>query len=454
MSTLCLMYLSVDKLYNGATLVNKSTGQENFTMASVKSLIGTRKKKTVRSAPRVKLGSKLQEPDWTGAEAWDGEKFHNFRRAASTFYYEHFKPAELYTHLFEWMKRNGYSKVDIQKARTAPTGRMSIVASYIARMLNLGMPDVHPAWNEHWESLAGTQGTLKPASDFVKKNIDELVEVGTGIEQEKKKEDKANANVYVPTIQEKMREASVAMAEEIDTTVEEWIRDRKTLDVKNFAPLSMLRKAQAKANHARLIRKFYEPEYDEFAELLGPKRKGDDLYDQLIEGYSHLSTAEKKQSLEVYKKIVDACDIIIGEQKLNKKPRKVKEKSADKLVEKLKFKASDTAYGIVSVKPTDIVGAEYVVIFNTKNRKVGYYQASNMDPRGLGRGGLGVKGTTIEGFKEENSLQKTLRKPNEQLALFTSTKTKALKEFKSINATETKLNGRMNEHCVILKVFK
>ena len=422
-------------------------------MASVKG-ITARKKKTVRSAPRVKHGSKLQEPDWTGADTWDGKKFHDFRRNASTFYYEHFKPTDLYPYLFDWMKNNGYSKTDIQKAKSAPNSKMSIVASYIARMLVRGMPDVHPAWNEYWESLAGTIGTPAPSSEFVKKHVDELVAVGTGVVQEKKQEEKANANVYVPSIQEKMREASIAMSEELDTTVEMWIKDRKTLDVKKFEPLSFLRKAQAKANHARLIRKFYEGEYEELVELLGPKRKGDDLYDQLIEGYSHLSLAEKKESLEVYKKIMDACDIIIGEQKLTKKPRKPKEKSADKLVEKLKFKASDTTYGIVSINPIEIIGAEHVIIFNTKNRKVGIYQASSMDPRGLGRGGLSVKGTTIEGFSEEASLQKTLRKPSEQIKLFTSTKSKALKEFKSIKSTETKMNGRMNEHCVILKVFK
>ena len=82
------------------------------------------------------------------------------------------------------------------------------------------------------------------------------------------------------------------------------------------------------------------------------------------------------------------------------------------------------------------------------------YVSSNNDPKHLGRGGFSVKGTTIGGFIEDQSLQKTLRKPQEQIKLFTGTRAKAVKEFGLLKTTETKLNGRFNEHCIILKAFK
>lgn len=68
--------------------------------------------------------------------------------------------------------------------------------------------------------------------------------------------------------------------------------------------------------------------------------------------------------------------------------------------------------------------------------------------------GLTVKGTSIRDFSETSSWQKTLRKPAEQLKLFTgNAKTKYQSAFDDIKATEIKLNGRLNEHIIILKAF-
>ena len=75
---------------------------------------------------------------------------------------------------------------------------------------------------------------------------------------------------------------------------------------------------------------------------------------------------------------------------------------------------------------------------------------------GLGRdgSGLSVKGTTMIRFKEDESLQKTLRKPQEQLPIFKKiTKRSLSKEFNAIKSVETKMNGRINEHTLLLKVF-
>jgi hypothetical protein len=51
-------------------------------------------------------------------------------------------------------------------------------------------------------------------------------------------------------------------------------------------------------------------------------------------------------------------------------------------------------------------------------------------------------------------MQKTLRKPAEQIKeLLTGGKPAARKVFKDIKATETKFNGRGNEHMLILKAW-
>ena len=150
----------------------------------------------------------------------------------------------------------------------------------------------------------------------------------------------------------------------------------------------------------------------------------------------------------MHKKIIDACDIVIVEQKATKAPRKVKQKSADQLVSKLKFKSNDSSYGIASVAPSGLIGAVAAVVFNCKNRKLGLYVAIDAD-------GFKVKGTTLLNFNEEVSTQKTLRKPGDVLPEFKKiTKPKALKTFKSLTTTDTKLNGRFNDETIILAVFK
>jgi hypothetical protein len=68
-------------------------------------------------------------------------------------------------------------------------------------------------------------------------------------------------------------------------------------------------------------------------------------------------------------------------------------------------------------------------------------------------GELRVKGTSLTGFDENKSVQKTLRKPEEQLKEFKSSGKVALRKFlEDIKAVDIKLNGRINEDTVLLKV--
>jgi hypothetical protein len=152
--------------------------------------------------------------------------------------------------------------------------------------------------------------------------------------------------------------------------------------------------------------------------------------------------------------LLDALDFVIEQGKAKRKPRVAKPKSADKQVNKVKFLAVDDKYKITSINPVEIVGASELWVFNVKTRKIGKYVAANIDPKGMGRDGTGlsVKGTTITGFDENLSIQKTLRKPEEQLKEFKAAgKVKLRKFLDEITTTDTKLNGRLNPDTVLLK---
>ena len=130
-----------------------------------------KKKKVVRGAPRVRRGDKLQAPKWDGWEDWDGRAIHRHREFSRQFYYENYKPADLYPHTWKWMAENGYTKEEIKNAKAAPNSTLSVTAGIIAKQLLDGMPDYSEKENEYWESLPGTMGSKRPVSEFLKVKI-------------------------------------------------------------------------------------------------------------------------------------------------------------------------------------------------------------------------------------------------------------------------------------------
>ena len=104
-----------------------------------------------------------------------------------------------------------------------------------------------------------------------------------------------------------------------------------------------------------------------------------DQWEQLKEGYA----PSKKKHIEKYMNAVGfifgELEFIIEKAKVNRKPRKKKVYSADKLVAKLKYLKVDSKYS-TSINPEDIIKANELWVFNVKTRKLGKYIASNIDP--------------------------------------------------------------------------
>lgn len=280
--------------------------------------------------------------------------------------------------------------------------------------------------------------------------IKTLAEEGNKIVEIKKEEEKVKKVKYIPSIQERLEEATIDKMEELDQWVDDWIRDPKKNPLKDKAPLALFRKLEINLGHARFIQMFYEGEMHELDELvnLPTKSKQDEMQQQLEEGYSNLSKPLRKELHSFYQRVFQALEIIRAEKKQTRAVRKPKQKSAQDLVKKLKFKPSDADYGIASVNPSELIGATAVVVFNCKNRKLGIYYAQE-------HATIQVKGTTLQFFDEKKSRQKTIRKPDEILPTWKKiTKHKLETQFGYLKTTDTMMNGRMNEDTVILKVFK
>jgi hypothetical protein len=259
-------------------------------------------------------------------------------------------------------------------------------------------------------------------------------------EAEKAKEaDKPTAGQ--PTIQERVRDAAYAMTDELEDAVESFQNDPESFDPKAFKVLNLLKGRQVKAAHARIIKTLYARDLAELEELASGEAD-----EQLREGYAHLSRKQVKNLIAFYQEIQAACDMLAQEAKVNRAPRAKKSVPKEKLIAKLKYKKTDEPLKLVSVNPTDILGASELWVYNTKTRKLGKYVADSI------QGPLSVKGTSIIGFDEHQSVCKTLRKPDEKLKEFKAASKVQLRKFlDTINATDTKMNGRLNEETILLR---
>lgn len=431
-----------------------------------------KKKKTVKKgnasvAAKTAVRNKNLEPIWAGWEEMSGEEYFRHKEQARKHYYLSSKLTDLLPSVYQWMKENEYTKEQIRAARAASNTTINITAAITARMLLNGMPDFNPKEQNYWEEMPGLGNTVKPASDYLKDRIQRAIREGELALANKVEESVDNAPVakpYVPTIQERIAEQSTTMSEEIDEWLESFLDNKKTFNPNGFDFKKHFTAKGVTQAHARKLRKFYDEQLNDFRELEQMPTAGQlkkmteeeiDQWEQLKEGYSHFNKADIKKYTTAITGVIQALDFVIEASNAQRKPRKAKPKSATKLVEKIKYCVQDDKYQVASIAPELIIGAAELWVFNTKTRKLGKYVAENVDPSGQGRdgSGLSIKGTTIVGYDPQKSLQKTLRKPTDQLAEFKKAGKVALRKFlEEIPTTETILNGRINDTTVLLKV--
>lgn len=124
------------------------------------------------------------------------------------------------------------------------------------------------------------------------------------------------------------------------------------------------------------------------------------------------------------------------------KVRKTKPKTPDQLVKKLNYQAS--IGDIKSINPVKIIGANSLLGYNTKTRKVLVYVAK------VGYT-LSVEGSTLINWDESKSYSKTMRKPDIQLKeLISLGKKPMFKYIENIRSKDSPVSGRINKDTVLI----
>lgn len=310
--------------------------------------------------------------------------------------------------LLLYMKKEDYPKDLIEGVRKAPNWKTPTTICWLARILLNGnkLP----------------QGSI----DWMNEKIRENAAAGASIQD---KEDKPKV---VVDIQARMREIANLHISEIEGMIDDVIVDPKaTVDVYSY-----LIRHQISGQVASIIKDYYVPHLEELKE--------DD--EQIKESYGNRLDGW----IKFYTAFLDDFDRYIGNKKKTvvRKPRKAKERLAVDVVKKLKYQKEFGPMKLVSVNPTDIVGAESLWIFNTKYNELTVYYATS-------RNGLSVKGTSLTGFDVELSQRKTLRKPEEGIKTVLSGGKIVLKKFMDTLSTKMQQpTGRINDQTILLRAIK
>jgi hypothetical protein len=375
-----------------------------------------------------------KEPDWKKFMGLtDPEEQEKAFRSVDYFVHSEISTKDAVAKYRKWVKEaSGWAPEEIKVILKNPDWRFSSSAKY--------------AWC--WDKLGYMPECF---AKFYDKKKDDLITTGKEVVeelQEKKKETKPKIS-----IQERMLDQITDLCGQWEDLIDKFIETGK-INIKSFDPEKDMKVYDGggviKPNHAKLIKENFTAIHEEAKESLAG------TCDQLNEAYNFMNKKMKQDYVAFFEKIMNACDALILTGKANRKQRKPRARSKDAIIKKMKFQVSDGSLGIASISPTDVVYANEVWVYNTKTRKVGVYHAKNKDPRNLQRAGAGlmVKGTTFQDFDPETSVQKTLRKPAEQINNWTgNAKTRFAKAFDEVNTTPTKLTGRLNDTTIILKAF-
>jgi hypothetical protein len=359
------------------------------------------------------------EPDWKNQPTEDN-RISAFSKAFAWYNY-HYGKRDAKEMLCQYLEINNRAK-DAKTMRGIPDSQIRLTPAWVCRMTLMGL-----VLNEHEQGIIDEQiATMLKVKQEAKRDKDEVA---------------AESAVAKLTIQDHLREKVSECAGELEGMFDDFIQAGAKMSA-DWKPIAQIRGMNISPNMVGTIADTWKIRLAEFEEVL----TGEDA--DLAEGYSHLNKNQIKQCIKFIEQVIADCGNYVQIKKVERKPRAKKAVSPEKLAAKFKYLRDFAELKLSSIAPAQLVGAGEAWLYDTKKRKLIHVMAD------AHLGTFSVKGSAIVGFDTMQTVQKTLRKPAEQLKeLLSGGKPAARKVFKDIRATETKFNGRGNENLVILKAW-
>jgi len=264
---------------------------------------------------------------------------------------------------------------------------------------------------------------------FIKDSVDTIVDAKQRVELD------ADGNPIIIVRVTKAKTVPSEMLEYIDELVDRSLAGEKiTVDI-----YKSLVKMEATKFHLDELKDEYSSLLQELQELQEGKDK------QLEEAYRNVSWKSVKNTIDLLNQMFNQFKQLKAVKKaVIRKPRAKKPPKIEKIIARLKYQKQSEEFRIASIDPSKLIGAKYLLTFNTKTRVMSIYY-------GL-EGGFMIKGSSLVNFDTEKSIAKKLRKPQDVLPA-TDTRINAERQFKQLKTTATPANGRMNDTTVIYRVW-
>jgi len=243
------------------------------------------------------------------------------------------------------------------------------------------------------------------------------------------------------TIQDRLREKVVECAGELEGLFDDFVAGGAKMSA-DWKPISTIRGMNVAPQMISIIADIWKKRLAEFEEVA----KGTD--EQVVEAYSNFNKIQLRNCIKFCEAVVNDCGAYVQIKKVERKPRKVKAVPPEKRAAKFKHIIEFAELKLKGLSAASLVDKAEAWLYDTKKRKLIHLVADSHTQS------FTIKNNSIIGFSTVDTVQKTLRKPAEQIKAITAVgKPAARKVFKDIKSTETKFNGRGNENLVILKAF-
>jgi hypothetical protein len=276
----------------------------------------------------------------------------------------------------------------------------------------------------------------------INRNVEKMVALGVKkVKQDIADEEDPNVQAKAPiiSVQDRVKaKVNETVITELEGLLDEWIMGNSP----EANTIELMKAAILPAQAVKYVVDWADKRRAELQEAI------DKLDPQLVEAYSHLSVKRKKEFIGWYEGIITDAQRFGTNTKTVRKARTKKPVSLEKQLSKLKYLKESPENKLVSINPSQIIGATELWTYNIKYKALSRYIAES----GVG---FEIKGTTLTKYDQSTSLTRKLRKPEQTLAeVLTSAQTKAAKVFDALTTKPSVPNGRMNEDTIILKAKK
>ena len=370
------------------------------------------------------------EPEWAGKEKLTDAEFKIELLKAFQYYNYFYSNKDFRAEVNDYLKKSGkLTKDELRIYKASKDCWTPVQVGALIRMLDRGAPLRANQIDYIFDKVRDAIATVSKA-DMANADFEDQADAAEAANKAK-----AKPSLF-ETIQSKLTEQAQALGGEIEGQIDMVLMGQKP-DLNVYKWLNENQVSQPVANK---IKFFFQAFWSDIKEAKASKDE------QLQEAYGNIDKKKYKAFETFFEGMFADFESYNKSKKAERKPRKKKAVSADKLVAKLKYAKDFKELKLTSIRPTEIVGAEVLWVYNTKTRKLGKYIAE------FGAQ-LSVKGSTILNYDEGQSLAKTLRKPEQKLPeLLKAGKVPLRKFLEDIKATAIKLTGRINADTILLRV--